>query len=152
MNLLMDLLDAFNWFDRLEGVFSRIVHADYQKAGRKSGAGGVAVELGRAIVGDNAWTFRVSRDCDWSGADIERFLGKYGIVIWGRRITSDQLIFSVKERQANWAEYLLMRRGIPLAGRTFNQANVGYGQEYAPGDAPPAWADRPRPTRRSRWS
>lgn len=141
---ILDILDLFNLIDRVEGLVARFVHADWSGAASRSGASGVLSELGRSALGANSWTFHVPIDCGWTGAGIERFLAKYGVVIWGRRVTSGHLHFSVKHRQANWAEYLLLRQGIPLAGRTFNDRNPGYGEAHAPGDAPPAWADRPR--------
>jgi hypothetical protein len=48
----------------------------------------------------------------------------------------------VKERQANWAEYLLRRRGIAVESPVLNPKNLGYAQMHAPDDQPPAWADR----------
>ena len=135
----LDFLDAFNLIDRLEGILARFRHADWQGAG----ASGMAGEATRALAGVNAWTFRVPRDSDWTGAQIEALLRKYGVVVWGRRITGEHVIFSVKRRQANWAEYLLMRRGIPVDGTPFNRRNPVYGQWHAPGDSPPAWADQP---------
>jgi hypothetical protein len=141
---ILDLMDALNWVDRVEGLISSFVHADWKGASRKRGRGGIAGELGRALTGGSSWSFHIPRASGWSGADIERFLSHYGIVIWGRRVTSEHFIFSVKERQANWAEYLLLRRGLPVSGRSYNPLNPVYGQRYAPGDQPPAWADRQR--------
>lgn len=148
MAQFLDFLDIFNFIDRLEGVLSRFGNADWRGAAHRSGGAGVLAEFGRSVAGANAWTFHVSRTCGWTGADIESYLEKYGVIVWGRRVTSDQLHFSVKERQANWAEYLLMRRGIPLEGRTYNDLNRDYGRAHAPGDSPPAWADKPRRARR----
>jgi hypothetical protein len=88
------------------------------------------------------WSFSVPRDAGWTGASIEEFLKHYAIKVWGRRITSQYFHFSVKERQANWAEYLLLRRGIPVSRSLFDPQNAVYGQQHAPGDQPPAWADR----------
>ena len=143
MSMLLDILDIFNVIDRLEGFLARFAHADWAGASERSGGAGMLSEFGRTAVGSNSWTFRVPHNCGWTGTDIERYLNKYGIIVWGRRVTGNYLHFSVKERQANWAEYLMLRRGIPLVGRTFNELNPGYGLAHAPGDAPPAWADNP---------
>jgi len=126
---LLDLLDAFNWIDRAEGVLMSLRHAGRSRRARHRGEAG-------------SWTFQIPRAAGWSGVDVERFLNHYGIVIWGRRVTSQHLIFTVKRRQANWAEYLLLRRGIQVATRPYNTLNVAYGEAHAPGDAPPAWADQ----------
>ncbi len=126
---LLDLLDAFNWIDRAEGALMSLRHAGRSRRARQRGEAG-------------SWTFQISRMGGWSGADIERFLNHYGIIIWGRRVTRQHLVFTVKRRQANWAEYLLLRRGIAVSTQPFNSQNVAYGVAHAPGDAPPAWADR----------
>lgn len=139
---LDDFLDAFNLIDRVEGLISSVIHADWRGATRRSGPLGLVTEVGRTAFGANSWTFRVPLESDWSGSEIERFLKHYGIIIWGRRITGSHAIFSVKGRQAVWAEYLLLRRGIPLAGRLCDPNNLLYAQQHAPGDQPPAWADR----------
>lgn len=139
---LADILDLFNVVDRLEGFLSGLANADWQGARKASGAAGVVGELGNSLVGGNSWSFHVPREGNWSGASIESFLRHYGITIWGRRITSKHIIFSVKARQARWAEYLLLRRGIGLDGRLYDGDNAVYAQKYAPGDQPPAWADR----------
>ena len=144
MTFLLDFLDMFNLIDRLEGLTSRFLNADWDGAARRSGGQGLVTEFGRSAIGANSWTFRVHNDREWCGDDIERYLRRYGVVIWGRRVTGRHLIFNVKERQANWAEYLMMRRGIALDGRTFNDLNQEYGRAHAPGDSPPAWADQPR--------
>ena len=142
MSHLLDLVDAFNWIDRIEGIISSFAHADWKGATRKSGPLGVLGEAGSTVLGSNTWTFRVSRDSSWSGNNIEQFLRRYGVIVWGRRVTSDQYIFTVKGRQANWAEYLLQRRGIPVEGRSHTAKNAVYAQSHMPGDQPPAWADR----------
>lgn len=144
MEKLLDFLDLFNVIDRLEGFFARFEHADWRGAAEKSGGFGVLGEAARSASGANAWSFHVPRDCGWTGSEIETYLNKYGIIVWGRRATGSELHFSVKERQANWAEYLLLRRGIPLNGKTFNDHNPEYGSAHAPGDAPPAWVDKPK--------
>ncbi len=145
---LDDFLDAFNLIDRIEGMISSVIHADWRNAAQREGPLGIATELGRTAFGANSWTFRVPLDSEWSGGEIERFLKHYHIIVWGRRITGSHAIFSVKGRQAVWAEYLLLRRGIPLAGPLCDPNNLRYAQQHAPGDQPPAWADR-KPAHRS---
>ena len=139
---LDDFLDAFNWIDRLQGLFSSFVHADWKGATQREGPLGLVGELGRTAIGANTWTFHVPIESDWSGGEIERFLNHYGIIVWGRRVTGSHSIVTVKRRQAVWAEYLLLRRGISLSEPFCNPANVRYAQQHAPGDQPPAWADR----------
>lgn len=139
---LDDFLDTFNLIDRIEGWVSSVVHADWKSAAKTPLGLGFAVELTRSVVGAGAWTFEVPRDSGWTGADVESLLLHYGIIAWGRRVTGQNFVLSVKERQANWAEYLILRRGIPLDSPLFNPDNAQYTKKYAPGDRPPAWADR----------
>ena len=144
---LDDFLDAFNWIDRIEGFASSIVHADWRKASAGPPVLGFAAEFVRSAAGAASWTFRIPRDSGWAGGDVERLLNHYAIPIWGRRVTGQHFILSVPSRQANWAEYLILRRGMTLDGRLFNPDNARYAKKYAPGDQPPAWADRGREPR-----
>lgn len=139
---LYDFLDAFNLIDRIEGAISSLVNADWAKARQGPPVIGFATEIARTVVGANSWTFYIPRESGWAGGDVEALLRRYGVVVWGRRVTGKYSIMSVKERQANWAEYLILRQAIPLAGRLFNPANAVYARKHAPGDRPPAWADR----------
>jgi hypothetical protein len=111
MEALLDLLAHLDWFERLD-------------------------EYLRSARGVRSWRFCVPRDCGWSGHQIEKFLRRYGIRIWGRNFSREHLFFRVKLRQANWAEYLLRRRDIPVCGPLFNPLNAEYGVRHAPGSEP----------------
>ena len=80
-------------------------------------------ELAREIGGQRSWRFAVSRHCGWSGHQMEKMLKRYGVEIWGRNFDRSQLFFRVRLEQANWAEYLLWRHGIPVLGEPFNPQN-----------------------------
>jgi hypothetical protein len=140
----LEFIAMFDVIDRIEGIVSSFTHADWKGASKK-GAGGIPSEFARTLTGANRWRIWVSRSAGWSGIEIERFLRHYGVVIWDRGFVGDNYYFCVKQRQANWAEYLLLRRGIPITGALYNRENATYGAQHAPGDAPPAWADGPRP-------
>lgn len=144
---LDDFLDVFNLASRVEGLVSSILHFDKRRASQGPPVLGVAGELARSATGAASWTFRVRRDLGWTGGDVERLLNHYAIPIWCRRVTDKHFILSVPRRQANWAEYLILRRGMPLEGELFNPDNQRYAMKYAPGDQPPAWADRDRSQR-----
>lgn len=66
----------------------------------------------------NSWTFFVPYNQalgnGWNPANIERMLKQHGIKTWGGQLTNGEYFFSVKLNQAQWAEYLLQRNGIPL--------------------------------------
>ncbi len=138
------MLASFDLISRIEGFISTFGYADWKNAARTAGPAGIATEFARSLGGANRWRFWVHRDAGWSGIEIERFLRKYGVVVWDRGFVGDDYFFCVKARQANWAEYLLLRRGIPITGSLYNPANGDYGAAHAPGDAPPAWVDRGR--------
>ncbi len=142
MSKLLEILASFDVLSRIEGFISSFLYADWKGAARTAGPVGIAGEFARSLTGANRWRFWVPRDAGWSGIEIERFLRKYGVVVWDRGFVGGDYYFSVKARQANWAEYLLLRRGIPISGSLYNPANRAYGEQHAPGDAPPAWADR----------
>ncbi len=139
---LLDLSDALDLLVRIETFVGRFVFGDWKNALTNAGPAGAALEAGKALLGSNAWNIHVSREHGWSGGELVRFLHRYGIRTWGHRITDKHLILTVERRQARWAEYLLLRRGIPIDSAIFDARNLGYAQQHAPGDQPPAWADR----------
>jgi hypothetical protein len=144
MSNLLELIAHLNWIDRLDGVVSTFTNADWTSAYERDGVTGVIDEFLKCVSGRNSWRLYVSRDCGWTGVEIERFLFRYGVKIWGRGFTRDCLFFTVKRRQTNWAEYLLQRRGIVVSSRPFNPKNVEYGRRHAPGSEPPQrqWASK----------
>ena len=101
MDNVIELLAKLNWFESLD-----------------AGA--------RWLSGVRSWKFAVSRDCGWSGQQIESMLKKYGVKIWGRGFTHDTLTFRVNVKQANWAEYLLHQHTIPVYSRPLNPKNSDY--------------------------
>ena len=97
---------------------------------------GFAARLPAALTGANSLAFwTCGGSAGWSGGEIERFLRKYGVVVWDRGFVGRSTTSSASSRQANWAEYLLLRRGIPITGSLFNPDNRDYGEQHAPGDA-----------------
>lgn len=73
------------------------------------------------LLQSNSWTFFVPYDqslkSGWNAVDIEHLLQQNGIKTWGGQITNGEFFLSVKSEQAQWAEYLLLRHGIPLNER-----------------------------------
>jgi len=117
MDALLDTLAHLDWFERVDEWF-------------------------RALCGVRSWRFKVPRDCGLSGHEIEQLLCRHGVSIWGRNFDQAHLFFRVKRCQANWAEYLLSRRGIPVQGPLFNPLNRSYRARHYPGSEPPP-TDRP---------
>ena len=116
----LDLLDAFNWLDRAEWLAMALRYGD----------------LGRTV--------KIEHADGQTGAGHEALLKRYGVVIYGRRVTSKHLVFRVKTKQAQWAEYLLLRAGAPVV-TTFDHRNAAWAGRHPTGSMPPAWRDRRRP-------
>jgi len=130
---LDDVLDKFNLLSRVQGAVwslgSYLPHRSSHK-GRK---------VGPWRVDGGTREIRVDR---WhtTGGQAERILKRVAIPIAGRRITSREAIFLVRERQAAWAEYNLLRAGVALGpGHVMiDPDNVRRAGQY--NEAVPAWA------------
>lgn len=114
----LDLLDLFNVIDRIQGA------------------------LMAAHYGGGTHTFKITHDEGHVAQDYEDMLRKRGVAVFGRRITGKYLIFSVKARQARWAEHILMRAKAPLVSRPVDPSNAGAGQRHS--GLPRPWSDRRR--------
>jgi len=136
MNFL-DLPSYFDPIDRIEGVISTFQNADWENAYNERGIVGVIEEFFACVTSSNAPTICVSRYSHWRGIDIERLLYRHGVKLWDRGIAGDDLYFCVKRRQVKWAEYLLLRAGVPVTSILIDPRNAKYAERYAPGDEPP---------------
>lgn len=137
---MSDLLEALAYLDLIdpvEGFLSTFRYADWEGAYRRAGVAGLIAEFLASLAAFNCWTIWVQRNAGWSGVDIEQLLFRHGVRIWGRGFVGDRLFFRVKKRQARWAEYLLHRCGVPLAGGLYDPRNPEYAQRHAPGSEPP---------------
>lgn len=76
--------------------------------------------------GTRSWTFYVPLDSSCTGAQIERLLKQNGVKVWARLIHGGDLFFRVHKKQAEWAEYLLLRAGVPLKYRLYSERNLRY--------------------------
>jgi hypothetical protein len=84
--------------------------------------------------------FSFLADAGFSGLEIEKMLRRYGIRVWGRNMDDPaEHSFLVKETQAEWAEYLLCRAGVPLTGQLLDPRNETYRNQHAPGSMPKPW-------------
>jgi hypothetical protein len=134
---LSDLPAQLDWIDRIEGIVSTFINADWAGARRRAGALGVVNEFIDCLTFANAPTVFVSRDCSWSGLEIERLLRRHGVKVWNRGIMGNELYFCIKRRQARWAEYLLLRAGVPITSALVDPRNRNYTEGYAPRSEPP---------------
>ena len=143
----MDLLDLpayFDPIDRLEGAVSTFLNADWDGAYRRNGVSGLLSEFLACVTSYNAPTITVSRHSHWRGIDVERLLRRHGVKVWDRGIAGDDLYFCVKRRQVKWAEYLLLRAGVPVTSALNEPRNRAYTERYPPGSEPPSRNRRKR--------
>jgi hypothetical protein len=135
----MNWLDIPSYFDpinRIEGVISTFRYADWEGAYQRDGIDGVVSEFWACVTSSNAPTIHVSRYSSWSGIEIERLLGRHGVRVWDRGISGDDMIFCVKRRQVEWAEYLLLRAGVPVKSLLNEPRNLEWTEGYVPGSEP----------------
>ena len=100
------------------------------------GIAGLISEFVACVTSHNAPTIRVSRYSHWRGIDIERLLKRYGVKVWDRGLSGDALYFCVKRRQVRWAEYLLLRAGVPVTSVLTEPRNRMWAERYPPGSEP----------------
>lgn len=124
----LDIVRGFDPIDRIEGAISTFLNADWAGAYKKRGAFGILAELASCLTAHNAPTIYVSRDTTWNGVRIEALLKRYGVRIWDRGSWSDQLYFCVKRRQVKWAEYVLIRAGLPVTSGLKESRNTEWAQ------------------------
>lgn len=140
-DLIYDTVLGMDYIDRIEGVISTFINADWRKAYKKRGVVGILTELVSCIVSHNAPTIRVRRGSH-SGIEIERLLEKFGVRLWDRGATSHELYFCVKRRQVKWAEYVLLSHHIPITSVLRESRNTGWVASRA--EQLVAWKDKQR--------
>lgn len=134
---LSDLPAQLDLIDRIEGIVSTFMNADWAGARKRDGIVGVINECIDCLTFANAPTVLVSRDSSWSGLEIERLLRRHGVKVWNRGVLGDSLYFCIKRRQARWAEYLLLRAGVPVTSAPVDPRNRDYTAGFAPRSEPP---------------
>lgn len=123
---IMDLLDDWvfgplNLIDRLEGLFKAALYGD---------------------MGYRMTIPRVDKGGKHSLPNVQRTLKKYGVATYGCTHDANNMYFSVKKRQARWAEYILLHAGVELTSPTFDRRNPAYVARHEPGYMPTPWSDR----------
>lgn len=94
--------------------------------------------------------FAVPYGAGWSGKQIGRLLKGYGVPSWGWLVRYDTIFFRVRLKQARWAQYVMLREGVPLEeGWLAGGDGVSYGQ---PSGVPRmAFATGPEKQQRQGW-
>lgn len=80
-----------------------------------------ALALTQDILNGPSHAFSVPCDCGWSLREIGRLLRSQGIKSWGPTVAGDVFLISVRRTQARWAQAVLERNGVPLAGGWIDQ-------------------------------
>ncbi|MBX3013021.1 MAG: hypothetical protein KF832_16005 [Caldilineaceae bacterium] len=132
LDKLWDFLDDYvygplNYVDRIEGLWKAI---QYQDTGH---------------------TFTIPRQDKggkYSLYQVEELLERYGIVLFCRTFDAQYRYFRVKERQAEWAEYLMLLAGVELQGPLINEQNARYAAQAPMGWMPRPWSAKNRSSSR----
>jgi hypothetical protein len=134
MRSLLEFLTSFYWIAIPETILQTFWHADWRSA-KDRGLSGLLNEAIRSLLGTNSWPFFVPLDSDWSGADIARLLKRHGVSMWGYGFANGELFFRVRRNQAAWAQYVLLREGVPLQHRLFSEKTAS-GRQSSAGRTP----------------
>lgn len=82
--------------------------------------------------------FSFDRRGDWAGIDAEALLRQYHIPVWERGASENEVTFKVKAKQAEWAEYILCRAGVPLTCQLLNSKHRALLSQES--STPKAWS------------
>ena len=124
---MLSIIDAFNGIARLDALLHGVFTFRHSKGRKKK------LSWQPGLV-----EFRVSRAGSHSGADCDKMLARYHIDSHGKRVTSDEFIFSVPAHRAVHAAYILARGGVNMT-KTL-PARVSAAKQNA--GLPPTWAEQ----------
>ena len=91
----------------------------------------------QTAVGANTEPFFIPCDSEWRIDDVQALLRQHGIKLWGVGYFNNELFFRGKKRQAHWAQYGLLRAGVPLLDGMLD------GSRAIPGLSQPAEPEAP---------
>ena len=129
---ILSIIDAFNVIARLDGLLHGALNFRHSKRGKRK----LSWEPGLV-------EFRVSRAGSHSGVDCDRMLARYGIDAHGKRVTSDEFIFSVPSHRAKHTAYILKRAGVD----TTKTLAVNVSEAKRNAGLPPTWAEKAKARR-----
>ena len=141
--LFDDVLGPLSPIDRAEGLISAVRYGDWKRASA-TGPAGYAIEFFRSTTGLNCARFSIPAKGNHNLVEVEKLLRRYGIPVFGRTYDAGHMYFSVKKRQARWAEYIMLNAGVELANPTFDRRNPGYVGRHGPGWMPTPWSEKER--------
>jgi hypothetical protein len=109
----VSMFDPRNLFTLPLMILGNFRHADWDHA-RKAGPFGIIWEFIQAATGTNTRPFFIPVDAGWRFQDVQTLLRKHGIEAWAVGSFKGEMHFSVKKRQGAWAQYVMLREGVPL--------------------------------------
>lgn len=122
MDTPLDLLGNLDCLCLPQTLVESFWHADWKSAYERDGILGLCIEAIRTLFGLNSHQFYVPLNGGWSGHNIHQLLAKHGIAMWGWSFANGEMFFLVKKKQAAWAQYVMLRAGVPLQGPLLAQA------------------------------
>ncbi|MFO7633343.1 MAG: hypothetical protein R6W76_12425 [Caldilinea sp.] len=78
----------------------------------------------------------------FNGYRVEKLLRRYGVRVWGRKVSGSKRSFLVKRSQAVWAEYILCRAGVPLLNPLLDPRNAHYPDQHPDESMPEPWTEQ----------
>ncbi len=94
-------------------IINTWLHADWRRA-KRHGAAGVLRESISAATGWTMQPFFVPTSSTWDQERVHALLLKSGIESYAYGYWAGEMHFDVKRRQAHWAQYVMLRAGVPL--------------------------------------
>lgn len=105
--------DPTNLLTLPDMIIGNFRYADWQAA-KKRGAFGVLREIVLSASGFNTMAFFVPTSSLWTQHDVRALLAGVGVTSWAYGYWNGEMHFSVKKRQAHWAQYVMLSMGVPL--------------------------------------
>jgi len=107
----------YNLFVLLRTLVGSLAHTEWRRAYARRGVWGLVIAAFEGVTGLNTWPILVRAGETWTPERIGSLLRQYGIRSWGWGYHGGEFYFRVRLRQAEWAQYLLLEEGVPVAGR-----------------------------------
>ena len=128
MSSFMDFMNDYifgplNVLDRGEGMIKRLIYRD------------TAVKFS---------ILKIAKGGTHTRADVQAILDRYGVATFGHTHDGTCQHFLVKNRQAVWAEYLLLQSGVDLQNSPIDPKNYGYPSQHPDGWMPTPWSEQHR--------
>ena len=124
-----DILGSFNAIDLLAGIVAGIFYGD-------------VMPHRFSIPHPELDFWEKTQTAFWNGRGAAQILKERGVRVYWWGFSGKEVFFHVANRQASWAEYILLRGGVPIAA-TVDSRNAGWAANPKhKGTLPTPWAKR----------